>query len=469
MIFLLFFLFSFKRKKFSLKMPAPKKGAGERPRIQKKKEGNQYHGGDATYKITCFNCGKPGHRKSECRAPPKAQTPRENNRNRNDDRRVSNGKDPPRGTARGNSQPRKSALKKKPESTRSNSAASRVSSERPRTKIRCYNCGKNGHAAKDCDAPRKECSECGRLGHLAADCRKVTDGTNNVQQGKKDTGTVRGRGKVCFNCAGTDHIASQCTNPKSVRAPQLPWPQKTWISKDISAISRVKVKNWSHEELVEIKEFNRLIELSVDISVCKTKLECKVQECDTTQQTVTHWNRVANTKTEIKAPASVAQETLLRMQISEFEKDKALCLIQLESQQTKIMKKAIDQAIEHQKFFVQHQRDEPDSVRDFLIAAKTSLESDDGIKLRIEQVITWMNRMYAEMHHVIKIEIAKTREQHVLRKATKDAAQRVKQIAASGTFVDESEDARAKRARELVETAVARVVSQDLGASAPRE
>ena len=28
-------------------------------------------------------------------------------------------------------------------------------------------------------------------------------------------------------------------------------------------------KDWSHVELVEIKEFNRLIELSVDISVSK--------------------------------------------------------------------------------------------------------------------------------------------------------------------------------------------------------
>ena len=73
--------------------------------------------------------------------------------------------------------------------------------------------------------------------------------------------------------------------------------------------------------------------------------------------------------------------------------------------------------------------------------------------------------MYAEMHHVIKIEIV---EQHILRKATKDAGQSVKQIASSGMFVEESEDARAKRTRELVETAVAMVISQDVGVSRTR-
>nr|QIC94856.1 gag protein [Human immunodeficiency virus 1]QIC94861.1 gag protein [Human immunodeficiency virus 1]QIC94876.1 gag protein [Human immunodeficiency virus 1] len=41
----------------------------------------------------------------------------------------------------------------------------------PRRNIKCFNCGKEGHTAKNCRAPRKKgCWKCGREGHQMKDC-----------------------------------------------------------------------------------------------------------------------------------------------------------------------------------------------------------------------------------------------------------------------------------------------------------
>nr|WAJ62266.1 gag protein [Human immunodeficiency virus 1] len=41
----------------------------------------------------------------------------------------------------------------------------------PRKSIKCFNCGKEGHTAKNCRAPRKKgCWKCGREGHQMKDC-----------------------------------------------------------------------------------------------------------------------------------------------------------------------------------------------------------------------------------------------------------------------------------------------------------
>ena len=52
--------------------------------------------------------------------------------------------------------------------------------ELDKVETRCYNCGKNGHMAKDCKAPKREkgaCFHCGKQGHVIKDCRqKKRDG-----------------------------------------------------------------------------------------------------------------------------------------------------------------------------------------------------------------------------------------------------------------------------------------------------
>ncbi|PKU77300.1 Cold shock protein 1 [Dendrobium catenatum] len=74
----------------------------------------------------------------------------------------------------------------------------------------CYNCGKNGHLARDC--PRSyqgeaggggACYTCGQSGHLARDC-KQTSGSNG-----------RGFGGSCYNCGQSGHLKRDCKQERA--------------------------------------------------------------------------------------------------------------------------------------------------------------------------------------------------------------------------------------------------------------
>jgi hypothetical protein len=56
-------------------------------------------------------------------------------------------------------------------------AAAIKQSERPRPKVTCFRCGKQGHIARECpsssqrqDRSNVQCYECGRYGHFAREC-----------------------------------------------------------------------------------------------------------------------------------------------------------------------------------------------------------------------------------------------------------------------------------------------------------
>ncbi|KAJ5781731.1 transcriptional regulator family: Zinc finger CCHC-type [Penicillium psychrosexuale] len=96
-----------------------------------------------------------------------------------------------------------------------------------RVEIKCSNCEGAGHRVRDCRQQRKHkhgCRNCGSIEHIASDCTEPRSAAgvecrrcNETGHFAKDCPTVADRGpRTCRNCGSEDHIARDCDQPRDV-------------------------------------------------------------------------------------------------------------------------------------------------------------------------------------------------------------------------------------------------------------
>ena len=424
-------------------MGRPQTGRSETRRVKQQGGGN--NGGDqrqpaSNKKNKCFNCGKAGHKKADCRSLP--------------------------------------------------SGGSRDSNNAPRNQgPRCKRCNRAGHAANECrtrpenlprprtdnnnaQTPRK-CHTCQKPGHLARDCRSGARSPPNGQRNSDNTGPRPHRNsnnsgprtdeKKCYNCGNVGHISRDCSNSKNVASAtsKKQWPKSRRIDKDATILDRSKF-HWSALELAAANELTRLLEINIDAGIQQIKIELQMMAKKPKIIERESWLRTTGERRKITYQPPIDHAELVeRKKIFSEELD-------LSFQHFVVAQKDFFNAVydsTRQAFWnvKQHQGDN-DQVRRHIDNAQGRFEALDVKEKKMEYAVDWLNILLTEAQFRKTegiTEVRKNEAERLAKAAIRDAANLLNQRLDDVTVEDGTDNALSDEEKDRLEQEANRKRTRD--------
>ena len=96
--------------------------------------------------------------------------------------------------------------------SRNNFSHNSQASVQQRSRLRCFNCGEEGHGSRECRKPKRTCFQCGKEGHMKNFCHKRDGGPVQSKQGSAH---LSARGVSTNPRVETHHFAPQLNKGKA--------------------------------------------------------------------------------------------------------------------------------------------------------------------------------------------------------------------------------------------------------------